>query len=118
MSRLSELKLNYHISLRNIRGEKDDETSGCYGRECKNIKDAQYRHICKEKCQQRSLDNALSKLSGLIGKCQYSDHPSVCRRKIRSLMNTYRDRLETSRGREKDARAEIIASKAIKRRAD
>lgn len=116
MSRLNELKLNYHISLRNIRGEKDDDASNCYGNQCRDKGSAQHRKICKEQCQQQALQDAISKLSSLIGKCQYSDHPSVCRQRVRRLINTYKNRIETSKGREKDAKTEILASRAIKRR--
>jgi hypothetical protein len=116
MDRLNELKLNYHISLRNIRGEKDDETSNCYGKECRNDNNTQRRNICKEKCQQRALQNAIAKLSELTGKCQYADHPSACRQRVRQLINTFRNRIDTSRGRERDAKSEILSRDAIKRR--
>lgn len=116
MSNLNELKLNYHISIRNIRGEKDDEISNCYGRKCRDVANTQKRYICKEICQQDALNNAISKLSNLVGKCQYADHPSACRQKVRQLINTYRNRIETSQGRERDAKAEILSSDAIKRR--
>ena len=110
------LKLNYHISIRNIRGEKDDEISNCYGKECKDMTDTQKQHICKERCQQVSLNNALSKLSSLVGKCQYADRPSACRQRVRQLINTFRNRIDTSRGRERDAKSEILSRDAIKRR--
>ncbi len=110
------LKLNYHISIRNIRGEKDDGISRCYGSNCKNIADAKQRKLCKEKCQQAILNDAISKLGGLIGKCQYSDHPSTCRQAVARMVKVYRNRLDTSKGREKDVKAEMIAHKAIKRR--
>ena len=110
------LKLNYHISIRNIRGEKDDSLSTCYGQNCKNIPDAKKRKLCKEACHQNILRDAISKLGGVLGKCQYSDHPSVCRQAVARMVKVYRNRLDTSKGREKDIKAEMIASKAIKRR--
>jgi hypothetical protein len=109
------LKLNYHISIRNIRGEKDDGVSNCYGENCKNVADAKRREICKETCQQGILRDAISKLGSLIGKCQYADYPSKCRQSVAKLIKTYRNRIEASKGREKDAKAEILAAKAIKR---
>lgn len=108
-------KLNYHISLRNIRGEKDDGTANCYGKQCANISNTQKRKICQETCHQAILNDAISKLSGFVGKCQYSDHPSVCRNAVARLVKTYRNRIQTSKGRMRDAKAEIISSKAIKR---
>lgn len=110
------LKLNYHISLRNIRGEKDDGVSNCYGENCKNVPDAKKRNLCKEKCQQGILNDAISKLGGVIAKCQYSDHPSTCRKAVARLIKTYRDRIQTSKGRERDIKAEILSADAIKRR--
>jgi len=110
------LKLNYHISIRNIRGEKDDAISNCYGKNCKNIPDAQKRTICKEECHQTILNDAISKLGGVLGKCQYASHPSSCRQAVARLVKTYRDRLKTSKGRMRDAKTELLAAKAIKRR--
>ena len=109
-------KLNYHISIRNIRGEKDDNVAACYGQNCKNIPDAKKRKLCKEECHQRILSNAISKLGSVLGKCQYSDHPSVCRQAVARMVKVYRNRIETSKGRVKDVKSEILAAKAIKRR--
>jgi hypothetical protein len=113
---LNELKLNYHISIRNIRGEKDDAISDCYGQSCKDIPDAKKRNLCKEGCHQRILQDTLTKLSGLVGKCHYADNPSACRRSVGRMIRIYKDRISTSKGRSKDIKSEIIASKAIKRR--
>lgn len=108
-------RLNYHISIRNIRGEADDGTANCYGKQCANIEHTQKRKICKEKCKQAILNAAISSLSSLIGKCQYSDHPSSCRQAVARLVKTYKNRIKTSQGRERDAKAEILSSSAIKR---
>jgi len=110
------LKLNYHISIRNIRGEKDDGVSNCYGQNCKNVADAKKRKLCKEKCHQAILNDAISKLGSVLAKCQYSDHPSTCRQAVARMVGVYRRRLDTSKGRERDIKAEILAYKAIKRR--
>ena len=110
------LKLNYHVSIRNIRGEKDDDIANCYGTKCKNINNTQQRKICNEGCHQRILNNAISKLSGVVGKCQYSDHPSSCRKAVGRMILIYKNRIETSKGRETNAKAELLSAKTIKRR--
>jgi len=110
------LKLNYHVSIRNIKGEKDDGLAACYGQNCKNMPDAKQRRLCKESCHQNILNDAISKLSGVVGKCQYSDHPSSCRQAISRMIKIYRTRIDTSKGRERDIKTEILAAKAIKRR--
>jgi hypothetical protein len=116
MTELNELKLNYHISIRNIRGETDDSISNCYGKSCANIGNTQKRKICKEECHQSVLNDAISKLSGLVSKCNYADHPSACRGAVARLIKTYKDRIKTSQGRLRDAKVEILSSNAIKRR--
>jgi hypothetical protein len=110
------LKLNYHVSIRNIRGEKDDGIANCYGKNCKNIKNAQLRVICNEECHQTILNNAISKLSGVVSKCNYADNPSPCRRAVARMIKIYQNRIEVSNGRKRDAKAEILAANAIKRR--
>lgn len=110
------LKLNYHVSIRNIRGEKDDNIAACYGQNCKNIPDANKRKLCKEDCHQAILREAISKLGGVIGKCQYADHPSPCRQAVARMVRVYRDRMDTSKKRVRDIKTEILARKAIKRR--
>ena len=110
------LKLNYHVSIRNIRGEKDDNIANCYGKKCKNMNNTQQRKICNEGCHQRILQDAISKLSGVVSTCQYSDHPSTCRKSVARMIRIYQNRIKTSEGRERDAKAEIISAKAIKRR--
>jgi hypothetical protein len=116
MAELNEIQLDYHISIRNIRGEKDDGISNCYGKTCKNIPNAQKRKICKEECHQSVLNDAISKLSGLVSKCNYADHPSACRGAVARLIKTDKDRIKTSQGRLRDAKVEILSSNAFKRR--
>jgi ribosomal protein S18 acetylase RimI-like enzyme len=113
---INELKLNYHISIRNIRGEKDDNVAACYGQNCKNMPDAKKRSLCKEKCQQTILNDAISKLGGVIAKCQYADYPSACRQAVARMIGVYRRRIDTSKRRESAIKTEIVAAKAIKRR--
>ncbi len=110
------LKLNYHVSIRNIKGEKDDSLASCYAMNCRDMGDAKTRKLCKEKCHQNILNDAISKLGGVVGKCQYSDHPSSCRQAISRMVKIYRDRIDTSKGRERDIKTEILAARAIKRR--
>jgi len=114
MDNLNELKLNYHVSIRNIRGEKDDGVAGCYGKRCKDNPNASQRKLCKENCHQAILKDAISKLGGVVGKCQYADDPSACRRAVGRMIRVYRDRIDTSKGRARDIKAEILVSKAIK----
>jgi hypothetical protein len=80
------------------------------------MSDAKKRHLCKEKCHQAILNDAISKLGSVLAKCQYADHPSACRQAVSRMVGVYRRRLDTSKGREKDIKAEIIAYKAMKRR--
>lgn len=108
------LNYNYHITIRNIRGEKDDGIANCYGQKCANISDAKQRNLCKEDCQQAILQDAISKLGGMVGKCQYADRPSPCRQAVARMIRVYRDRIQTSKGRVKDIKSEMIADKAIK----
>ena len=115
MHNLNELKLNYQISIRNIRGEKDDGVANCYGKECSNNPSVTKRKLCKEACQQSVLQDAISKLSGLVGKCQYAEDPSACRRAVGRMIRIYKDRIATSKGRARDIKSEILASRAIKR---
>ena len=110
------LKLDYHISIRNIRGEKDDNIANCYGQKCKNIDNAQQRAICKEECHQSVLGDTISKLSGVVSKCNFADKPSACRQAIARMIRIYRDRIQTSKGRQRDAKSELLAANAIKRR--
>jgi hypothetical protein len=110
------LLFNYHVSIRNIRGEKDDAIANCYGKECKNIDNAQKRIICKEACQQTMLNDAISKLSRLIGNCVQTRRKMACKWKITKMMKVYKDRIQTSKGRMKDAKVELLAANAIKRR--
>jgi len=109
------LKLNYHVSIRNIRGEKDDGIANCYGQRCKTISDAKKRQLCKEECHQAILQDAISKLSSLVGKCQYADYPSPCRRAVARQIRIYKDRIQTSKDQVRDIKSEILAMKAIKR---
>jgi hypothetical protein len=110
------LKLDYHVSIRNVSGEKDDGLASCYGQNCKNNPDAKKRKLCKEECHQNILNDAISKLSGVVAKCQYADHPSSCRSAVARMIKIYRNRIQTSKGRMRDVKAEILAAQTIKRR--
>ena len=116
MEDLNELKLNYHISIRNIRGEKDDSLANCYGTHCRDLKGGAKRKIYKETCHQKILRDAIGKLGSVVGKCNYADHPSACRRAVGRMIRIYKDRMETSQKRMKDAKSTLIASKVIRRK--
>ncbi len=115
MSEITEQKLNYHISIRNIRGEKDDGVSNCYGEKCKNIQNTQQRRICKEDCHQRILLHTINKLSSLMMKCNAASHPIDCRKNIDRMIRIYKDRINTSKKRMRDAKTELLAAKTLKR---
>lgn len=115
MSKINEQKLDYHISIRNIRGEKDDGISNCFGEACKNIQNTQQKRVCSEDCHQRILLASINKLSSVMMTCNAASHPVDCRKNIQRMVLIYKNRINTSKKRMRDAKAEMLAVKSLKR---